>query len=85
MPKVPSKTETLFQTLGVNEPYSIPFNQRPYKWGQANWDTLWSSVFDSDDHSSFFGTIILLEEDDPGTTNKQIKVFDGSTQLQSLN
>ena len=84
MPKVHSKTETLFQTLGTNEPYSIPFNQRPYKWGQANWDTLWSSVFDSEDHSSFFGTIILLEEDEQGTTNKQVQVFDGQQRITTF-
>lgn len=84
MPNVHSKTETLFKTLGTNEPYSIPYNQRPYKWGQANWDTLWSAIFDSDDHSSFFGTIILLEEEGSESTNKETQVFDGQQRITTL-
>ena len=84
MPNVHSKTETLFKTLGTNEPYSIPYNQRPYKWVQANWDTLWSAIFDSDDHSSFFGTIILLEEEGSESTNKETQVFDGQQRITTL-
>ena len=85
MPRVHSKTETLFQTLGTNEPYSIPYNQRPYKWTQANWDTLWSAVFDNDDHSSFFGTIILLEEEETiDTSFRPIQIFDGQQRITTF-
>ncbi len=84
MPRVHSKTETLFQTLGTNEPYSIPYSQRPYKWKQANWDTLWSAVFDND--TSFFGTIILLEEEEiANTSSRLIQIFDGQQRITTFN
>ncbi len=86
MSQVQSTTQNLFQTLGTNEPYSIPYNQRPYKWSQGNWDTMWSSLFSKDDYSNFFGTIILLTEDiinnDP--TYRGIQIFDGQQRITTF-
>lgn len=60
--RVKSETSNIWKTLSTSSPYSIPYSQRPYKWGPDKWDSLWVSIFEENDLSNFLGTIILLEE-----------------------
>lgn len=67
---------------GAQTPYSIPYNQRPYKWSQSNWEGLWTSLFSEEDYSRFIGTIILLNE--LNTSDPKVYVFDGQQRITTL-
>ncbi|QYA24280.1 DUF262 domain-containing protein [Gramella sp. MT6] len=79
--KVNSETVSLWEILGAPRPYSIPYNQRPYIWDQKNWETLWNSFFSENDKSTFLGSFILLEDDDP---TKDVQIFDGQQRITTL-
>lgn len=92
MPNVQSITESLFETLSSSTPYSIPYSQRPYKWGQDNWDTLWSSIFSTKDFSNFFGTLIFYKNHNFNHSENPIsssisnatEIFDGQQRITTF-
>ena len=78
---VSSNDKNLLEMIaGSQTPYTIPYNQRPYKWSQPNWEGLWTSIFSEDDYSRFLGTIILLNE----VEDNEIFIFDGQQRITTL-
>ena len=96
--RVKSETSNIWKTLSTSSPYSIPYSQRPYKWGPDKWDSLWVSIFEENDLSNFLGTIILLEEpessffeNNPKSSSSKIispfsgtSIFDGQQRVTTL-
>ncbi len=82
MPKVQSSTKSLYEIMATALPYTIPYNQRPYKWSQNNWETLWRAIFEEEEYSNFFGSVILLE--DIIKNKREIQIFDGQQRVTTI-
>lgn len=63
--------------------FVVPDFQRPYEWGEDEWDDLWNDLMDAMDHSTyhFLGQIILI-----GTNaeRKEYRIIDGQQRLTTL-
>lgn len=91
MSKLNIDTQTVLQLFGDNKSdFLIPDYQRPYAWGEAEWQTLWNDIFSfafpddnyqnfKGDEEYFLGPIVTFR-------NKQdkLEIIDGQQRLTTL-
>lgn len=79
-----ANSEDIEGLLGERRQYFVvPDFQRPYEWGEDEWDDLWNDLMDAMDHSTyhFLGQVILI-----GTNaeRKEYRIIDGQQRLTTL-
>jgi hypothetical protein len=79
-----AKSKDIESLLGERRRYFVvPDFQRPYEWGEDEWDDLWNDLMDAMDHSTyhFLGQVILIGTN---TERKEYRIIDGQQRLSTL-
>lgn len=68
-----------------NNVYEVPVYQRPYSWGESQWQELWEDVMSVDeDDTHYLGSIVVISKNASLRGFDELEVVDGQQRLTTL-
>jgi len=65
--------------------FNVPVYQRPYSWGQQQWEDLWDDVLESyDDGVHFIGSVVAINQGAVAKGFNSLEIVDGQQRLTTL-